>query len=227
MLIVVLAMTFGYRDTFVATDRRPILKMAADSVGIIWRSQRLRTLLGALFLLSAGWMLALIYVPLAITALYQGDHPGTAVGLVLGAGALTTLVFAPAMGAAADRYGRWRVLLAGVAVELLLWPAPGLFRDLIGFTVAWALLSGVVSGVTAISFAVLSGSASSDIRGRVMAFSTLPMIAGSMVGPAIGSVVTAGSVFTVFPVGAGMSALGMGVLVLAARQATVPATRTG
>lgn len=226
MLAVVLAITFGYRDTFVATDRRPILNMAADSVGIIWRSQRLRTLFGALFLLSAGWMLALIYVPLAITALYEGDHPGTAVGLVLGAGALTTLVFVPAMGAAADRFGHWRVLIAGVAVELLLWPAPGFVRDLMGFTVAWALLSGVVSGVTAISFAVLSGSASSDIRGRVMSFSTLPMIVGSVVGPAIGSVVAVGSVFTVFPVGAAMSALGMGVLILAARQALVPATRT-
>ena len=227
MLAVVLAITFGYRDPFVATDRRPILTMAADSVGIIWRSQRFRTLFGALFLLSAGWMLALIYVPLAITALYQGDHPGTAVGLVLGAGALTTLVLAPTMGAAADRFGHWRVLLAGVAIELLLWPAPGFVRDLMVFAVAWALLSGVVSGVTAISFAVLSGSASSDIRGRVMSFSTLPMIAGSMVGPAIGSVVTVGSVFTIFPVGAGLSALGMGVLILAARQARVPATRTG
>lgn len=219
VLAVTLAMTFGYRDTFHAVDHRPLVKMTADSVLIIWRSPYLRTLFAALFLLTVGWALGRIYVPLAIMALYQGDQPATVVGLVLGAGALTTVVFTPAMGAAADRYGLWRMLFAGVVVEAILWSTPALANGLVGFTVAWALLGGVVSGVTAISFAVLSGSASSDIRGRVMSLSTLPMIAGSMVGPAIGSVVTQGSVFTVFPVAAGMTTLGIGVLVLARRRA--------
>ena len=71
MLVVVLALTFGYRDTFRGKKREPLLSMAAESVRLIWHSARLRALLMALFLLFAGWMLAFTYAPLAITTLYQ------------------------------------------------------------------------------------------------------------------------------------------------------------
>jgi hypothetical protein len=51
-----------------------------------------------------------------------------------------------------------------------------------------------------------------------MSFAFLPVNVGFMVGPAIGSVVTRGTVFAVFPTAAIMTALGIGVLWLAARQ---------
>lgn len=226
LIAVILMLTFGYRDAFTATARAPLLRMAVDSVGIVWRSPRLRALFPALFALFAGWMLAFTYVPLAITELYRGSDPGTAVGVVLGAGGLVALGFSPALGAAADRFGHWRVLYAAALVEVVLWPLPGLTRSLLAFTIAWAVLNGVAAGVFALSFTVLSGSAASDVRGRVMSFAYLPVNVGFLIGPAIGSVVTRGSVFTVFPVAAVMTAIGLGALVLAQRRTTAAVAGT-
>jgi MFS family permease len=83
---------------------------------------------------------------------------------VIGAGGLATLFVGPVMGALADRLGFWRMLFAGAAVEVLLWPLPALAPDLVSFAVAWALLNGVASGVFAISFSVMSASAPGDMR---------------------------------------------------------------
>lgn len=222
MVLVIGALGFGYQDAFTPTQRRPILWMAADSVRIILRSSRLRALFPALFILFAGWMLAFTYVPLAITSLYRGSDPGTAVGLVLGAGGLATLLLSPVVGTLADRHGHWRILLAAAAVEVVLWPLPALARSLAGFTLAWAVLNGVASSVFAISFSVLSESAATEVRGRVMSFAYLPVTIGFLVGPAIGSVATRSSVFTVFPLAAVMTALGVGAMWLARRTHSDP-----
>ena len=219
MLIVILALTFGYRDTFRGTNRGPLLSTAMESVRFIWNSGRLRALFTALFLLFAGWMLAMTYAALAIMALYHGEEPGTAVGAVLGAGGLTALVLSPILGALADRFGHWRALIAGAAVAVLLWPLPLFAPELVSFGIAWALINGLVSAVFAVSFTVLSTSAPSESRGRVMSFAYLPVNVGYMVGPAIGSVVTRGSVFAIFPSAAVLTALGIGVVWIAARQA--------
>ncbi len=218
MVGVILSLALGYRDAFRPSDRNPILHMAADSVRIIWRSRRLQVLFPALFMLFAGWMIALSYLPLAVTALYRGTDPGTAIGLVLGAGGLTTLWLSPAIGALADRRGHWRMLFVMSLVTVALWPLPGLAHTLAAFTVAWAVLNGVASSVFALSFSVLSASAASDVRGRVMSFAFLPVNVGALVGPAIGAVVTRGSVLAVFPVAAVMTALGIGALWLASRR---------
>lgn len=218
MVLVILGMTLGYHDMFRSSDRAPILRMAGDSIHIIWRSPRLRALFPALFVLFAGWVLALTYIPLAVTALYRGHDQGTAVGIVVGAGGLAALVLGPMLGALGDRFGLWRVLLIGACVSVLLWPLPGLAHNITYFGVTWAILDGVLSGVFAISFSVLAASASAETRGRVMSFAYLPVNVGSMIGPAIGSVVTRGSVFTVFPVAAVLTGLGVGALVVAERQ---------
>jgi DHA1 family multidrug resistance protein-like MFS transporter len=218
VLLIVVALTFGYKDSFRGTGRGSLLGMAAESVLLVWRSKRLRALFVALFFLFAGWMLAFSYVPLAITALYQGDDPATAVGLVLGAGGLTALVLSPLMGAMSDRFGHWRVLFGGACVAALLWPLPWLASDLYSFAIACALVNGVVSAVFAISFTVLSASAKSETRGRVMSFAYAPVNLGFMLGPAIGSAITRSSVFTVFPAAAVLTILGIGVLWVASRQ---------
>lgn len=218
MLVVILALTFGYRDVFTPPERGPILRMVGDSLRLIGTSPRLRTLFPALFLLFGGWMMAYTYVPLAIGALYSGDAPGRAVGVVLGFGGLTTLLCAPALGSLADRYGYWRLLFIGALIEIALWPAPALMPDLVTFAIAWAVLNGVASGVFAVSFSVLSESAPASVRGRVMTFAYLPVNVGFIVGPAVGSVLTRSSVFSVFPVAAVFTAFGVGALAFAARQ---------
>ena len=86
--------------------------------------------------------------------------------------------------------------------------------------VAWhhlALINGLMSAVFAISFTVLSTSAASDTRGRVMSFSFLPVNLGFMVGPAIGSLAARRNVFAIFPAAAVSTALGIAVLWIAAR----------
>jgi MFS family permease len=216
--VIIALLTFGYHDSYHGSDRGPLLQMAADSVRIVWRSARLRTLFAALFVLFAGWIMVLTYVPVAVTALYQGDQPGSAVGLVLGAGGLIALVLSPILGALADRYGIWRVLIAGSIIAVVLWPLPALTRSLVPFAIAYAVVNGVTSGVFAISFTALSGSAPVEVRGRVMSFAYLPANLGGILGPVMGSLVTQISIFAVFPAAALIMLAGVGMLLYARRR---------
>jgi MFS family permease len=218
MLLVVLSLIFGYKDDFKGSDRGSIFRMALDSVKIILDSSRLKALFPALFMLFAGWMMALTYVPVAISKLYTGQDQGTMVGLVLGAGGFVALVLGPLVGLLADRYGHWRVLLVGAAVAVVLWPLPWLAVGLVAFGAAWAAINGITSGVFSISFNVLSSSTSSEVRGRVMSFAYLPVNVGLIVGPSIGSLLTQGSVFAVFPAAAVLTAIGVVLLVAAKRK---------
>ncbi len=228
MAIVIVALTFGYRDTYQGADRGPLLQMAVDSVRLITRSARLRALFPALFLMNAGWMLAYTYVPLATTQMYRGNAPGTAVGLVMGAGGLITLLLGPLVGALGDRLGHWKTLFAGAAVTVVLWPLPMLAPNLFAFGALWAVINALASAIFALSFTVLSDSTSTEARGRVMSFSYLPVNLGIMIGPAIGTLVTRNSIFLVFPTAALITLLSIGALFIASRQpvdfAPTPAT---
>ncbi|UCH58407.1 MAG: MFS transporter, partial [Anaerolineales bacterium] len=182
-----------------------------------WDSRRLRTLLPALFLLFAGWVMAMTYVPVVVGELYTGANLGSLVGLVMGAGGFLALLLGPALGALADRYGHWRVLFLGAFVLVLFWPLPLLSSTLLGLGIAWALINGLASGVFSISFNVLADSADSQVRGRVMSLAYLPVNIGGILGPALGAVITQNTSMAVFPVAAGFTALGLGLLFLAAR----------
>lgn len=224
ILLVVLGLTVGYRDRFVGTDRGPLLGMAASSLRLIGQFPRLRLLFLAMTLLLAGWVLPYTYVPLAVAALYRGSMPGTAVGLVLGASGVTALAAGPLMGALADRWGYWRTLLVGAGLDVVFFLGPALAPNLVSFAVGWALVSGLATGVYTLTFNVLATSVSREVRGRVMAFAYLPGNLAFIVGPAIGSLVTSGSVFAAFPVAAVVSAVGVASLVAAARQGGAPMT---
>jgi MFS family permease len=224
MAFVIVLLSLGYRDTFHSSNKGPLLQMAAESVRLIWGTLRVRALFVALFVLFAGWIMAMTFVPVAITALYKGDQPGSAVGLVLGVGGIVAFVLGPVMGALADRFGHWRVLLVGAILAVLLWPLPALATSLTTLAVSYAIVNGVTSGVFAVSFTALSASAPSTIRGRVMSFAYLPVNLGSMVGPGIGTLVTQSSVLAVFPAAAAIMALGVVMLVIAMRTKEVVAS---
>jgi DHA1 family multidrug resistance protein-like MFS transporter len=219
MAIVIFSLTIGYSDPYEGTDRGSILKMAIDSVGIITDSARLRTLFPALFMLFAGWMLALTYVPVAVGEIYTGSDPATTVGIILGAGGFLALFLGPLLGTLADRHGQWRVLIIGAIIEAALWPLLALFHGLTGFGAAYAVVNGLGSGVFAISFSVLASSASSQVRGRVMSFAYLPVNIGVLIGPGLGSLVTRRSVFAAFPTAAVLTAIGIILLAVAQRRA--------
>lgn len=212
---VVLGMTFGYRDRFVGTDRGPLLRMAVDSVRIVLRTPRLRVLFPALFALFAAWLLALTYIPLVTTSIYTGPEAGKIVGFVVGAGGLTALIGSPILGALADRWGHWRVLIGTGLLGVVLWPLPTLANSLTTLAVTWALISAVSSSMFAISFSVLASSTTDDVRGRVMSFAYLPVNLGLLIGPAIGAILTRFSLLAVFPAAAIFTALGVAGLWLA------------
>jgi len=210
MAFVVVLLTFGYRDGFVPrTTGEPLLRMALDGVAMVIRSPRLRALFPALFLLFGGWILAFIYVPLVVARLYAGADLATVVGVVLGGGGLVTIAASPGIGALADRFGHWRVLIAGGAVLVLVWLLPFFTRDLVVFAILWAVANGLSSGVFSVSFNVIAGSASETARGRVMSFAYAPANMSFVVGPLIGSVLAPIDVFLVFPAAAVLTAVGL------------------
>ena len=218
LLGVVLALTFGYQDPYRGKETGPLLGMAWDGVRTIWRSPRLRAVFPALFLLFAGWMMANAYIPVMVKSLYSGSDQGTMVGLVLGAGGIASLLIAPLTGTIADRFGHERVLIAGAILTTFVWPLPALVHGLVAFGAVWALLNGLASGVFSISFNVLADSAESEVRGRVMSFAYLPVNVGGILGPGLGSLITAVGVFAVFPAAAVLSALGVGAMIAARKK---------
>lgn len=131
MVVVVVALSLGYINSYRGKSQAPILSMAADSIRVSFQAGRLRTLFFAFFLLYAGWMLVFSYLPVVVTTLYKGNNPASAIGYVLGAGGVLAMLLSPAMGAFADRFGHWRMLLSGAALETALWLVPFWTRSLI------------------------------------------------------------------------------------------------
>jgi len=218
---VIILLSRGYEDTYQADEQGPVLRMAWDSLRIIGRSRRLLALFPAFFLLFGGWMLAFIYVPLVVGELYHGANQGAVIGMVIGASGITTMILGPTLGALADRFGAWRVLIIASLSALILWPLPGFTSSVVPFAIIWSILNGLVSASFALSFTVLSASTTSRVRGRVMSFAYMPMNIGFMVGGAVGARITQTSLFNIFPAAALFTAMGLVALAIAHRQDVV------
>ncbi len=222
MVLVILALTFGYVDSYRGKSNAPILSMAADSIRVSFQAGRLRTLFFALFLLYGGWMLVYSYLPVVVTSLYKGNNPATAIGYVLGAGGLLAMILAPIFGSLADRFGYWRILMIGAAFETVLWLVPYWTRSLIPFAVITCIISGLAAAVFSISFNVLSTSAPANIRGRVMSFAYLPVNLGFSFGPLLGSKLVGLNLFYIYPAAFLFTGFGLLVLNIARRQPVPP-----
>ncbi len=214
-----IGLTVGYRDAFVPSrDRPPVMRAAFEGLRIIWSSPRLRALFPALLVVFAGWMLTFIYLPLVVKQIHGDDGLGTAVGIALGASGLVTLLASPAIGAIADRFGHWRVLYVAAVIDGILWLVPWITRDYWPFVVAFAIVSGIGSGVFSLSFNVLSSSATDAARARVMTFAYLPLNLGFIVGPGLGAFLVSRDVFAIFPAATSFELVGVALLAYAARK---------
>jgi len=218
MIVVVLSLTFGYFDSYRGKSRDSIWRMAGDSIRVSFQAGRLRTLFLALFLLYAGWMMVYSYWPVVITALYKGDNPASTIGYILGAGGILAMILSPIFGSLADRYGYWRILMIGAALETILWLVPFWTRSLIPFAIIACIISGIAAAVFSISFNVLSSSASASIRGRVMSFAYLPVNVGFSFGPLLASQLVKLDLFYIFPTAFLFTGLGLLALNIARRQ---------
>jgi MFS transporter, DHA1 family, multidrug resistance protein len=219
MIAVLLALSAGYTDLYRAGRTDPILRMAVESVRVSFQAGRLRTLFAALFLLYAGWTMAYSYWPVIVTRLYSGPSPASTIGLVMGLGGLLALVISPVFGSLADRFGHWRVLFIAAGVEAAFWLVAFWARNLAFFAVVSCLIIGIASAVFSISFNVLSSSAPSSIRGRVMSFAYLPANLGYFFGPSVGSQLVKLDLFYIFPVACLLTVAGIIVLNVARGQA--------
>ena len=219
LALVVIGLTVGYRDAFVPSrERPPVMRAAFEGLRIIWSSPRLRALFPGLLVVFAGWMLTFIYLPLVVKQIHGDDGLGTAVGIALGASGLVTLLASPAIGAIADRFGHWRVLYVAAVIDGILWLVPWITRDYWPFVVAFAIVSGIGSGVFSLSFNVLSSSATDAARARVMTFAYLPLNLGFIVGPGLGAFLVSRDVFAIFPAATSFELVGVALLAYAARK---------
>ena len=218
MIGVVLSLSLGYSDSYRGKSRESVWRMAGDSIRVSFQAGRLRTLFIAFFLLYAGWMIVLSYMPVVITSLHQGNNPASTIGYILGAGGVLAMILSPIFGSLADRFGHWRILIIGAALETILWLVPFWTRSLLPFAVIACVLSGIAAAVFSISFNVLSSSASADIRGRVMSFAYLPVNVGYSFGPLLASQLVKLDLFYIFPTAFLFTGLGLLFLTIARRQ---------
>jgi MFS family permease len=218
MIIVVLGLALGYSDVYRSGRTDPILRMAVDAVRVSFQAGKLRTLFTAFFLLYAGWTMAYSYLPLVVQRLYSGPNPASTIGLVLGLGGVLALIVSPLFGSLADRFGHWRVLFVVASIEAAFWLVAFWARDLAFFAVVACLIIGIASAVFSISFNVLSSSAPSSIRGRVMSFAYLPANLGYFFGPSVGSQLAKLNLFYIFPVACALTVIGIIVLNVARKQ---------
>jgi len=218
---VVVGLAVGYRDAFMPSrEHPPILRAAVGGLRIIWSTPRLRALFPALLVLFAGWLLTVTYLPLVVQRIHGDDGLGTAVGIALGGSGLITLIAAPAIGAIADHYGHWRVLFIAAIVEGISWLLPWLAREYWPFVAAFALVSGIGSGVFSLSFNVLASSATDAARARVMTFAYLPLNLAFIAGPGIGTLIASRDLFLIFPAAMLFTLAGVAALANAARRST-------
>lgn len=219
LLAVVLMLAFGYRDAFRRpASPPPILRSALGGAGLLWHSPRLRILFPAFLVMFSGWIVVLVYTPLAVARIASGPDIATAIGLVAGAGGLVTLVLSPSVGALADRAGLVRMFFIVGSVSAVAWLLPWGVRDYTPFLVAFAIANGIGSAIFSLQFNVLSKSTTDATRARVMTFAYLPLNLGFIFGPTLGSIVAARDPFGIYPLAGALEATGLVLVAIALRQ---------
>jgi MFS family permease len=103
-------------------------------------------------------------------------------------------------------------------VQGVLWLLPWVTREYWGFVVAFAIVSGIGSGVFSLSFNVLASSVTDRARARVMTFAYLPLNLGFIVGPGLGALIVGRDPFLIFPAAALFELAGVAMLAYAARR---------
>jgi MFS family permease len=123
------------------------------------------------------------------------DRGSIGVGVAMGAGSLTSMLFSPLSGRLGDRRGRRPLLLAGAAVMLVCYLGLALNPGL-GAIVAIRLLAGAAEA----TFVVGAYTAVTDIapearRGEAMSLVTLASYIGLTIGPVLADLVLGGDRF--------------------------------
>ena len=205
---------------------------ASLSAGVPRRT--MAALMLAVFTVSLGYGIVLPLLPNLIERLLgarvTGARVSRATGLLTALYTLALFLFAPAWGRLSDRYGRRRILLAGLigfAATMLTFAfvenVPAIYTE--------RFLSGVfAAAVTPVALATIGDLATTEAaRARRLTFVSLAGISGFLLGPVLGVFVSRGG-SVLFPRALGASSLGLplaatAVLALLAAAATAMAVK--
>jgi MFS family permease len=162
---------------------------------------------------------------LPVVPLYVTDRlgaPAAAVGLAVGAFALTALLLRPLAGRLADRWGRKRLLVAGAALFTLVLIAHVAITDLTHLVGLRVALGAAEAAYFVGATAVLTDLAPPERLGAAMSYSSLGLYLGLAAGPLLGEALVEWAGYDAAWLGA--AALGLVALLLTR---LVPATASG
>jgi MFS transporter, DHA1 family, multidrug resistance protein len=212
-----LLLAIGYRDHFTPSASGSVAAMARDSVVALVRLPAVGLHLVALTVFFSGWLTLYTYLPIILAERVADAHRARLIGLVMAAGGAGTVICAPLLGLARDRFGHARTFIVAAAGAVALFAACGVAPDVVTLGMIWGLLSGVATGLYSMSLVVFVGSIPLAMRGRLMSYVKLPTIGGLVLGPGLASVLTGGNVQAVFPLAGALSVIGLGLLVYCRR----------
>ncbi len=163
------------------------------------------------------------FLPLLVEHLAPGPHVASAIGLVVGVGALVGGLVSPVAGPLGDRFGFRPVLavaFAGAAAGLVLMPFVPSVGALALVVVGW---SACVAAVSAMVFGLLAVEVPPERRSATLNLVYLPLYVAGIVGPSIGAALVTGGLGVVFGgaavlQAAGAVAVGVPLLLASARR---------
>lgn len=169
-------------------------------------NRRLAVILLTIVLNSAGVGLIMPVLPGLFREFTVEEHVPLLFGAMLALFALMQFVFAPAVGALSDRFGRRPVLLLGLAVAaadyLVMTFSPWLWLIFVGRAIA-----GIAAAELTVAFAYLTDVSSPEDRPRRFGYAHACLGAGFVLGPAAGGLLGEVWLRGPFLAAAGLSAL--------------------
>ena len=199
-LAVALMLAVGFRE--VPPETRPegrVLNLAFGAMRSVFTepvTRRLFAIFGVAFL--ARFMIS-PYLPILTEQIHASSAGiASAIALVVGTAALVGGLISPLAGAAGDRFGFRKVLVAslvGYALTLVLMP---FVPSVLLLALLSALGAAFIAGVNAMVFGLLSVDVPPQQRSATLNLVYLPLYLAGIVGPAIGALVVSSGLATVF-----------------------------
>jgi DHA1 family multidrug resistance protein-like MFS transporter len=154
----------------------------------VLESPTLITLMLSTFIIQAANTTAAPMLPLFLRELAGGGrYIGSATGIVLGVGAVSTAAASIVAGQYSARFGYWRTLFCCLAAGAILTIPQAFVTNMIQLTLFRALSSFCLGGATPVLNAILAVSTDKDHQGSVYGFNSSVSSAGGALGPMIGS----------------------------------------
>jgi len=185
--------------------------------------RQLYTLAFSLVVVMLGYGMIIPIIPFYVEEMGAG---GSELGLLVASYAAMRLVFGPIWGSLSDRVGRKPILMVGVFGYAITMFFFGLASQL-WMLFAARILSGVLSSATApTTMAYISDSTSEEDRGGGMGVMGAAVGLGTILGPALGGLLSAKSLATPFFVASGLSVLAVFLIYFILPESLDPSLRT-